>query len=804
MPSKRIIESWLKSITPYPFSPEELSDRLMMLGLEVESFENRFALLEGFVVGEVLTKEKHPNADKLSVCTVSTGAEQHTVVCGAPNVAAGQKIAFAPVGTRIPKGEFTIEQRKIRGVESQGMICSESELGLGDSHEGIMVLPPDATAGTPLGSVLGDVVYDIEITANRGDWLSHLGVAREVAAITGNGIFLPATDFLEAQEKTSDAVAITIEDASLCPRYVARVVRGVTIGPSPAWLQDVLRKAGLRPRNNVVDIAAYVMLECGHPLHAFDYDLLAGKQIVVKSSRGGEKFTTLDGVERELPAGALLICDAEKPVAIAGVMGGENSEIGDATANVLIESAYFNPSSIRRTAKALGLTTDASYRFERGADIGNTIYAINRAVSMIAELAGGEVLHGALDLYPNVRPELAIELRFERTAAMLGIPIDADTQIDLLKRLGFGVDRVDDDRAMVVVPSFRSDIFAEIDLIEEIARLNGYDAIPADSRANVAFDLHADPLLKLIEQTRAFFVDNGFAETVSLHMTDPETAERFGKPVALRNALGRDYSVLRTSLSPSMAKIAVLNQRHGRPDLRLFEIGKAFRASRPDRGIIPGIVEMQELAVLIAGAAEPAAWDIPARPSDIHELRGLFDRYFSRIGARDVAYRLVEEAQWGIAPPALAVTIGGEEIARIGQLDEWLAERYEIEGKPVLALLDLERLVPRLAGQPQFRQPSKFPVVQRDLSLLVDAATPNDALETTIRSAGGQLLSDVRLFDLYKGKGIDPGKKSLAYALYFTSYERTLDDATIEKQIETIVRRLESEHRAQLRAGEQG
>jgi phenylalanyl-tRNA synthetase beta chain len=659
MPTRRIIESWLKTITSYPYTPAELSDNLMNLGIEVESIENRFDSLAGFVVGEVLSREKHANADKLSVCTVTTGGDPVTVVCGAPNVAAGQKIVFAPVGTHIPTADFTIERRKIRGVTSEGMICSEAELGLSDDHDGILVLPADAPVGAPVASILGDVIYEIEVTPNRADCLSHLGIAREIAALTGGRVNLPQPEVPESAEPASSVASVTIQDPELCPRYVARVIRGVKIGPSPEWLQEILRKLGLRPRNNVIDITNYVLFECGHPLHAFDYDRLAGGAIVVKSARAGESFRTLDGKEHQLPDGALMICDAERPVAIAGVMGGENSEIGDETVNVLLESAYFDPTSVRRTAKLLGISTDASYRFERGADINNTIYAVDRAASLIAGLAGGEVLAGRIDVYPHPRSPLEIEMRFPRTNAILGMDIPDQTQREMLRRLGFGLKDLDGRQAMVTVPSYRVDILSEIDLIEEIARLNDYNNIPAEAHASVTFDLEVHPLLKLMEDTRGFFIDSGFMETTGFYMTDPEAAAAYGTPVELRNALGRDSSMLRTSLVPGMARATALNERYGRRDLRLFEVGKAFRKGRPDQGTIPGIVEVQELAVLMSGAAEPVAWDVPARNSDIQDLRGMLDRYFARIRATDIVYNPVAESRWGIDAPALAILAGG-------------------------------------------------------------------------------------------------------------------------------------------------
>ncbi len=805
MPSRRIIESWLKSITPFTFTPDELSDRLLNLGLEVEVVEDLREKLHGFVVGEVLTREKHPNADKLSLCTVADGNGTHTVVCGAPNVAAGQKIAFAPVGTYIATADFTISRRAIRGIESEGMICSEAELGLGEGHDGILVLPDSAQVGMPLADLLGDIIYEVDLTPNRADCLSHLGVAREIAALTGGEIFLPPNEIVESSTPVSEAVSVSIEDPDLCPRYAARVVRGVTIGPSPVWLQETMKKLGIRSINNVVDAASYVMFECGHPLHAFDLGTVAGGRIVVRPV-SGEKFTTLDGKEHQLPEKTLMICDAEKPVAIAGIMGGANSEITDATVDVLIESAYFNPSSIRRSAKRLGLSTDASYRFERGADMGNVLYAVDRAAYMIATLAGGEVLAGIVDEYPNVRPQQIIELRYARTEEILGLAIEPAEQDAILTRLGFIVDPGEEGRCMVSVPSYRVDVYGEVDLVEEIARLYDYDRIPVEPRALVSFDTNDDPVLKLIEATRTFLLANGFSEIVSLYLTDPESAAAYGEPVTLRNALGRDYSTLRTSLAPSIARVVALNQRHSRPDQKLFEIGKAFRAGRDDQGVIPGIVETIELAVTMTGRADPIAWDIPARGFDIYDLRGVVDRFMSSIGIPDVTYAPTEEAKWGIDAPALSVYVGGVELGRLGPMDRGAIGRASIDGTPVLALFDIEELARRAFVQGSYTAPSRYPVVNRDISIVIDAATSNAAVEQTIRGAGrgkgsgGDLLSSVALFDLYVGKGVPDGKKSLAYALSFTPHERTLEDAEVEEIMNGIIAALRAEHGAELRA----
>jgi len=799
MPTKRVLDSWLKEFVSFSHTPAELAEALMVRGLEIEGFEDRYTALAPFIVGEVRTAERHPNADRLSLCTVFDGQAEHTVVCGAPNVAAGQKIVYAPVGAYIATADFTIERRKIRGTVSEGMICSERELGLGEDHDGILVLDAAAVPGTPVAQLLGDVLYDIEITANRGDWLSHLGVAREIAALVGDEVILPIPALPESSTPVASVTSITVDAPEFCPRYMARVIRGVKVGPSPGWVQERLKKLGVRSINNVVDATSLVMFECGHPLHAFDYNRLIGNRIVVRTSRAGERFTTLDSREHELPEGALLICDAERPVAIAGVMGGENSEIVEDTTDVLLESAWFAPSSIRRTARLLGISTDASFRFERGADIDIVRYAIDRAAALINEWAGGETLQGVIDAYPVPHTPVVVELRHDRVRSLLGYEIDDIHQQQLLRHLGFEVEATSGGRSVVIVPSWRTDCTVEVDLIEEIARTNGYDAIPLDEHAVMSFSTRVDPMLRLVDTSRRFFLDNGCHETVPPYLTDPEIAAATGTPVLLRNALGLETSALRTSLVPTMARTIAHNARHGSRNLRLFEIGRAFRQGRPDQGTIPGIVEMQEVCVAFNGLADPRGWDLADRSSDLFDLRALLDRWFDRLESEAVTYPRVDESAWGFGAPALAISCGGEEVGRIGSIDPALRERFDLEGEPVVAVVDLQRLVGHVFRDRRYVPASRYPVVERDLSILVSEAIPAEAIERTIRAAGGELLSGVRLFDRYGGKGIDPGSVSLAYALRFTSYDRTLEDETVAAAMAAVREALARDHAASVR-----
>ena len=574
----KVLLSWLKKYVDLEgISAEDISSKLTMAGLEVEDVYSEAEVYKGFIVGLVKTKQKHPNADKLSLCTVSDGENDYQVICGAPNVAENQKIVFAPIGTIIPKGQFKIEKAKIRGVESFGMICSEAELEISENHEGIMVLPDDTKVGAPITEALNlnDVVFEIGITPNRPDALSHIGVARELAALYNKSINIPQIKLKEIKNSIKEFASIEIEDEINCPRYSSIVVRNVQIKESPQWLKDNLIKIGLRPINNVVDITNYVMYETGQPLHAFDLDLLAGNKIIVKSTVKESVFTSLDSKQRNLPIGTLMICDAEKPVAIAGVMGGENSEINLKTKNLLIESAYFNPSSIRRTARALGLSTDASYRFERGTDPNNTLYSAQRAAQLISEICNGEIASGNLDVYPKKISPLEIVLRVKTIERILGYKIDIQKIVEILTSLGINPKEQNTDQLKVTVPTFRPDIEREIDLIEEIARIHGYDNIPTISKIAVTLHERIDES-EFADQIRNIANSLGFYEMINNPLISKKLASFCENPIQILNPQNIDMEYLRNSLLPGALSVISRNINSGEKDLCLFEIGNIF------------------------------------------------------------------------------------------------------------------------------------------------------------------------------------------------------------------------------------
>ena len=574
----KISLNWLNDYIDLKNIPlDDIVAKLTMSGLEVEEVINEKEKFNNFVVAEVKEKIKHPNADRLSVCTVTDGKEEYTVVCGAPNVQENQKVILAKTGAFIPKGNFKITKSKIRGIESNGMLCAEDELGLGENHDGILLLPESAKLGEDLADYLGlnDVIFEIAVTPNRADALSHIGVARDLAALYNLPLHLPSDDVSESFADASDLAGIEIIDSINCPRYSARILTGLTVSESPDWMKNRLMKIGLRPRNNIVDVTNYIMYETGQPLHAFDLDLLSGKKIIVKSSEEEQNFLTLDSKERKISKGTLLICDSEKPVAIAGVMGGENSEINSNTKNILIESAHFNSQSIRKTAKSLGLSTDASYRFERGVDPNKTVFAANRAAKLISELTGAKVAKNVIDVYPKKIISKEIKLRFKRVEKILGYSITEKDIKNILTKLGLSIVFESEKEIRLSVPTYRADLEREIDLIEEIARISGFDNIPTIQRIPISINKKSDDS-EFDDKIRSLAVSLGFYEMINNPLQNKHNAQLYGNPINVINPQSKDLEYLRTSLIPGALKTVAYNFNAYEKNLRLFEIGNVF------------------------------------------------------------------------------------------------------------------------------------------------------------------------------------------------------------------------------------
>jgi len=792
----KISHNWLRKYVDFKLSPRDVVEGLTMLGLEVESYEDLSEKFDRFVVGEVLERARHPNADRLTLCKVNTGKEVQEIVCGAPNVAAGQKVAVALVGATIPHNQhdpegnpFVLERAKIRGVESNGMICSAFELGLGEDANGIMVLDAGAKVGTALAKHLGraDVIYEIGITPNRPDCLSHVGVAREVAVLSKKKVQIPDVRFRESTTTSARLAKVMIEDRIGCPRYSARVLRNVRIQPSPKWLRDMLSAVGVRPINNVVDVTNFVLMEIGQPLHAFDYDKIAGHTIIVRRASEGQRFTTLDGKERALNAETLLICDAERPVAIAGVMGGGNSEITDSTKNILIESAFFEPRSIRRTSKFLGLTTEASYRFERGTDIGITAYAADRAAQMIQELTGAEVLRGMLDVYPRKHKDSKLKLRVSRTNSVLGTRLTKNQIREYLSTIRIGTKSLSSDVLEAAVPTFRVDISQEIDLIEEVARVYGYNNIETKTLSSIDFSeaVFAD---RLETDIRNYFSNAGFNEMVANSLQDAGTAALAGVPtVKMLNPVSVEMSTMRASLVPGALQVVRHNRNHGNKYLRLFELGKVYSLGAPTQAdALEGFREEDRLLIAMSGKPVTAGTGIQPHETDILDIKGEVEAFLSKV-CLDKYRFIYYDTRSALTDSTISIEINGVGAGFLGRVKPELATNFDIDDHVFVCELSLEALSEGIRSEGKYVPLPKFPSVTRDLAFVVDDSVTQQSLERAVRESGKPLLTSVVLFDEYRDEKIGVGKKSLAYALEFQSQDHTLTDRETDQLIARIV-----------------
>jgi phenylalanyl-tRNA synthetase beta chain len=814
----KVSYQWLRALAPdLTLSPEEAAERLASLGFPVEDREELGAGLEGLVVGRVLQVREHPDADRLVLCDVDAGdGKPVQVVCGAPTVVEGAFYPFAPVGSSLPGG-MEIRKAKLRGKVSEGMLCSEKEVGLGPDASGIMELTGDFRPGQPLTQALAldDVRLDVEVTSNRPDLLSHRGIAREIAPGGDGGISLPripgedreagarvdALDAVTDREEASGAgVTVRIEAPELCGAYLGLVLSGVKVGPSPGWLQARLRAAGARPINNVVDATNYVLLELGHPLHAFDLDELEERTIVVRRAREGETIRTLDGVERELAPEMLAICDAVRPVAVAGVMGGEDSEVDEGTTDVLLECALFTPGPTRATRKALGMSTDASYRFERGVDPEGLREAILRTARIILVTAGGEVAGPLLEVRPESFRRNLVPLRPARVKRVLGIPFSEERIRDLLSPLGFVIQeedasgRPDVSQAVshkrtlqVEVPGFRSwDVTREVDLVEELARTHGYDEFPDTLGAYRPGTVPDHPLFLLEDGLRAELVARGLLEAHTLAFAGEGEGE-----VEILNPVSQEERFLRSELLPSLLRRVGYNLARGNRDVRLFELATTFRPG--PRGELP--LETPHLAVVLHGHADPAHWSGETRAVDLWDLKGILEGVATRIPGRgwhvvpagdDAGPHLEPSAAFHLVDEEGTVRGRGGRIRNAAlDLPPWAGE-----------VLGAEVALPSEPGSPAERRYEPLPLhpgVERDLALLVDGGCPVGSVLELLRREGGDHLRDLQVFDVYEGAGIPEGKRSVAVRLHFRAGDRTLTDREVDTRMDELARILQEE-----------
>ncbi len=807
----KVTLNWLKQYVDFNWSPEELTERLTMLGLEVEGVQKLDGEFNGIVVAQVITRDKHPNADKLSVCRVNDGTGERQIVCGAQNFQAGDKVPLILPGASLPmkpgdKEPFTIKVGKIRSVESHGMMCSPTELGLPDQVDGLLILRADAKVGQPFAEYLGlagsDVIYDLEVTPNRPDLNSVIGIAREIAAVTGNPLKVPeltvASGPVAAVGATAGTgvdsfVAVRVDEPDLCPRYTARVVTGVKVGPSPDWLRTALEKVGIRSINNVVDVSNYVMLEIGQPLHTFDYHLIGkgggGKPtIVVRRATEGEKFKTLDGQERTLTTETLLIADEQHGIALAGVMGGLNTEINDSTKDVLIESAYFKPTNIRRTSKTLGLRSESSYRFERGCDIGIADWASRRCAQLILETAGGQLVASAIDACAvEIKPK-EVSLRHPKASELVGVTISTEDQIRHLESLGLQrtSEGEADQQTTFSIPTWRVDLKGEIDLIEEVARLYGVDKIPSTAPRGAIGTNPFDVVYDQIAEARRLLSGMGLSEATGQTLI-ADAAAKLAAPaeslVLLANPLSSDMNALRPSLLPGLLDSLRHNLSRKNYDAALFEVGRVFI------NVNGQTKEERRVAIALTGQRAASFWNGEEREAkfDIYDLKGLLEEFIEQFGLRGAGFTKRTEST-SLLLESATIALGGKLVfGEFGQLLPALAKKYDLRDAVYVAELNLDQLLARRNASKSFKTLPQFPSIRRDVAMLVGDAVTHDAVLDVVKRAKPANLENVELFDVFRGTNVPAGQKSVAYAFTYRAADKTLTDPEVNAAHDKVV-----------------
>ncbi len=798
----RISLNWLKEYVDLEGIPvPEIIQKLTMSGLEVEDYTDQSELYKKIIVGEVKEVQKHPNADKLTVCKVYDGKEELQVICGAPNVEAGQKVVFATVGSIIPHGKIQLKKAKIRSIESNGMICAEDELLLGDDHTGIMVLDNKLSAGTEISKALGldDVIMEIGVTPNRPDALSHIGVARDLATIFNKKLNYPELKLTETKKDITSVASVEIEDSVNCPRYIAKVVKDIEIKESPDWLKRKISQLGLRPINNVVDVTNFILHELGQPLHAFDLDLLAKKKIIVRSTKEEKKFTTLDSKERNLPLGTLMICDGEREVAIAGVMGGENSEITQSTKNILIESAYFNPSSIRRTSKKLQLSSDSSYRFERGTDYNNVAFAAERAAQLIAEISGGKICKGYIDAYPFPIKNKEVQLRYNSVQKILGYDVPKEKIRSILTKLGFIELSSDENTFTVSVPGFRPDVEREIDLIEEIARIHGYDNIPTISRINITLgEKHDDS--EFADIVRESAISLGFYEMINNPLVPENHSRISGNPIAISNPLSADMANLRTSLLSGALSVVSRNINKGVKDLALFEIGNVFqKLNKHQIDSFSDFNENQNIIFVLSGKESDKTWNSPENLFNFYSLKGLLKTFIKKISLDNVLTDLYYTDVNSNFDLVFAKKYNSEVIGAGGRVKKQLLDLFDINQNVFCFEFNLDKLKQIPQKSKSFTEPLKYPKIIRDFAFLFDESVNYGDVKSYITKYSSSLLKSVDLFDVFESDSLGKGKKSMAFTLEFYDESRTLTEEEVEKDFNNLISKITKDFSATLR-----
>ncbi|MGD9319996.1 MAG: phenylalanine--tRNA ligase subunit beta [Desulfobacteraceae bacterium] len=803
----RVSLNWLKEYVDIKIPAKDLAERLTMSGLEVEALEPLGQSLQDILVAKILSIKRHPGADRLFICHMDTGDGEVPVVCSAPNLTAGAMVPMALPGTQLPGG-MIVEESQIRGERSVGMLLAEDELGLTDDHTGIMILPTDLSPGAKVPEVvpLEDWVFDISITPNRPDCACVMGIAREIAALTGQKLRHPEIKIVKGNTPIEDLTHVTIVDPEGCPRYAAGMIQGVELRPSPFWMRYRLHASGVRSINNVVDVTNYVLLEVGQPLHAFDYDRLRENRIVVKRAEDGEIFSTLDGQSHTLDREILMICDGGRSVAVAGIMGGLNSEIFAGSTNVLVESAYFDPITIRRGSKKLGLSTEASYRFERGIDIEGVITALRRALMLIHQLAGGEIIKGLIDNYPEPFSPPVIDLRIDKTNDFLGTALSQDTIAKYLRALELHVETVEPNLIRVTPPPYRVDIKREVDLMEEVARLEGYDRILVTSphiRPSDEGDLSG---LVLGDKMRKIMVGLGFTEIITYSFISPDSAAFLGAGedsplqsfVKLLNPLSVDQSVMRTSLVPGLLDAIRTNILHGEKDLKLFEWGKVFIHNEKEE--LPR--EEPVLGAIMTGLSDQKTWFRGEREVDFYDIKGAAQAFLTALGLDGFLFKRDNIPPHYHPEVSSQIHFSDAVIGHVGQILPKVMKSYDLESVVAYVFeVDIETLLERMPDRKAFEPYARFPAVFRDISLIVRRGVASAEVQEIIESEGGELIEAVDLYDFYEGGKIDPSEKALTFRVCYRSKEGTLDGQEINRLNETIINQIRQRTGGRLREG---
>ncbi len=797
--------SWLIDYVDLNISPEELGEMLTMAGLELEALNDKGKDLDNVVVAEILEVGQHPNADRLSLCTVTDGATNYKVVCGATNMKAGDKVALAKIGAVLPSGPkfpdgLKIKKSKIRGEESLGMLCAANEIGLGEESDGIMILPEKTELNQTLADSLGydNIIFEISITPNRPDCLSLYGISREVSAILGENIKRPSFKVKENGDDISGLTSVEVLDSVGCPRYSCRVIKDVKIAPSPEWLKNRLEASGIRSINNVVDVTNYVLLEQGQPLHAFDYDLLSEHKIIVRNAENEEILTTLDGVERKLSSEDIVICDGNGPVALGGVMGGVDSEVNDNTKNILLESAYFDPVRVRKTSKRTGLKSESSYRFERGVDPNNVTNALNRAAELIREVSGGKIANGIIDVYPSPIIPKEVTLSVNKVRNLLGISIETDEIVEMMQSLEIEPLNIDGDNILFKVPTFRVDIEREVDLIEEVARIFGYDNIAAIS-PEVPMVANSINVITIMEKRlRDVFVSHGFLEVINYSFDDEELLKIFDSSSAINilNPLSKDYSSMRTSILLGLIKNVKLNLSRQTQDIRLFESGKIFYPK--DKGQLPN--EIKKFAAVATGKKEPEVWN--GKALDFFDHKSVLERSFEVLSVDSIVnYESVDGIDFLHPGKSSLIKIGSETLGFIGELHPDTLEKLGIHERVYVLEIDLPILSSSYTkSRKKFQPLPKYPSLKRDIALVVDQKVSAQEILVKMKEVNSKIVEDAWVFDVYKGKSLESGKKSVAVSMLLRDKDKTLTDDDANKVQQKILKKLEKTLGAELRS----